>query len=150
VTGLEYVADAARAIAPPLVRWATRALAHVRITQPENNAMVNLGKIRVSGTYWCLCGLRFVVLHHHENDYWPQGSPVLERKRRWHKDVNIGPPVGEKHYISIAAITGDVPLLFDHYYRVGEATKHWVPIVVYQHQFPKGLTILDTIQVQVP
>jgi hypothetical protein len=149
MTVLEYFADIARAVAPPLIRAATCALAHARITQPEDNDTVTIGKVSVSGTYRCECGLSFVLLHHHDNNYWPQGSPVLDRTRhRWHKDIYINPPIGEKHYISIATITSDVRLLFNYYYHVGQSTKQWTPIVLYQHQFPNGLTILHTIRVQ--
>jgi len=86
------------------------------ITHPEDNDIVPVGAVMVSGTYRFDCGLSFVLLHHHEHNYWPQGTPVLDRTRHtWHKDVYIK-PLGAKHYISIAAITEDVRPLFNYYY----------------------------------
>jgi hypothetical protein len=144
---LHYVVGVLRAIVPPLVPWATSALAGARITQPEDNDVVTVGKISVSGTYRFECGLSFVLLHHYDNRYWPQGTPVLDRTRHtWKKDVYIGPPVDDKHFVSIAAITEDARPLFNYYYQVGESTKQWDPIILYK--LPKGLTILHSIRVQ--
>jgi len=144
---LHYVAGVLRAIVPPLVPWATCVLARARITQPEDNDVVIVGKIPVSGIYHFECGLSFVLLHHYGNNYWPQGSPVLDRTRHtWKKDVHIGPPVDDKHFVSIAAITEDARPLFNHYYQVGESTGQWNPITLYK--LPNGLTILHTIRVQ--
>jgi len=128
--------------------WATSILAHPRITNPEDNDFVTVGAVRVSGTYRFACGLSsFVLLHHYDNKYWPQGSPVLDRTRQtWYKDVYVKPPVGEKHSISIAAITEDIRPLFNRYYQVGESTKQWHPIILYR--LPNGLSILHTIRVQ--
>jgi hypothetical protein len=52
---LHYVAGVLRAIVPPLVPWATCVLAGARITQPEDNDVVIVGKIPVSGTYRFEC-----------------------------------------------------------------------------------------------
>src|SRR5205814_10112560 len=83
---VHYVAGVLRAIVPPLVPWATSVLAGARITQPEDNDVVVVGKIPVSGIYRFECGLSFVLLHHYDNQYWPQGSPVLDRTRHtWKK-----------------------------------------------------------------
>jgi len=115
VSPFQYFLGIARAVAPPLIRWATRGLTRARITHPEDNEIVTVGAINVSGTYWCDCGLSFVLLHHYEHKYWPQGTPVLDRTRHaWHKDVYIKPPLDEKHYISIAAITEDIRPLLDY------------------------------------
>ncbi len=141
---LHYVTGILRALIPPLVPPATRALARARITQPEDNNVVAVGKLRVSGTYRFECGLSFVLLHHYETKYWPQGSPVLDCTRRtWHKDIHISSPSGDKHSISIAAYTEDVRPLLNHYYQLGKSTKQWNPIILYQ--LPQGLTILHTI-----
>ncbi len=146
-TLLHYFVGVLKAVVPPLVPWATRALAGARITQPEDNDVVTVGKIAVSGTYRCECGLSFVLLHHYGNNYWPQGSPILDRTRHtWTKDVHIGPPLTEKHSVSIASITEDAQPLFTHYYKIGESTGHWHPIVLYK--LPNGLNILHTIRVQ--
>jgi hypothetical protein len=94
-----YVAGVLRAIVPPLVPWVTSVLAGARITQPEDNDVVIVGKIPVSGTYRFECDLSFVLLHHYDNKYWPQGSPVLDRTRHtWKKDVYVGPPVGRQTF----------------------------------------------------
>ena len=143
-----YITSIIRAVVPPLIPWATYILAHPRITNPEDNAIVTVGAIRVSGTYHFACGLSsLVLLHHYDNKYWPQGSPVFDRTRHtWYKDISIKTRVAEKHSISIAAITEDIRPLFNHYYQVGESTKQWHPIILYR--LPNGLTILHTIRVQ--
>jgi len=142
-----WVAGLLKAAVPPLVPWATSLLARARITNPEDNDVVTVGKIAVSGTYRCECGLSFVLLHHYDNNYWPQGSPILDSTRHtWKKDVYITPPLGEKHSISIASIIEDARPLFNHYYQVGESTKQWHPIILYK--LPSELTILHTIRVQ--
>jgi hypothetical protein len=148
VLSLHYIASIVRAVVPPLIPWATSVLAYPRITNPEDNDIVKVGAVRVSGTYRFACGLSsFVLLHHYDNKYWPQGSPVLDRTRHtWYKDVHVKTPVAEKQSISIAAITEEIRPLFNHYYQVGESTKQWHPIIWYQ--LPKGLTLLHTIRVQ--
>ncbi len=144
---LHYVAGVLEAIAPPLASLATRLLANARITDPEDNDVVPVGKISVSGTYRCECGFSFVLLHHYQNNYWPQGSPDLDRTRhKWKKDVHIGPPVGDKHFVSIAVITKNALPLFKYYYQVGESTHQWNPIFL--PKLPNGLIILHTIRVQ--
>ena len=144
---LSYMAGILKAVIPPLIPWATSTLAAARITQPEDNDIVTVGKIAVSGTYRFECGLSFVLLHHYDNKYWPQGGPILDRTRHtWKKDIHINPPLTDKHFISIAAITEDTRPLFNHYYQVGESKKEWNPIILYK--LPNGLTILHTIRVQ--
>src|SRR5439155_27182956 len=134
---IHYVVGVLRAIVRPLVPWATRVLAGARITQPEDNDVVPVGQISVSGTYRFESGLSFVLLHQYDNKYWPQGGPVLNRTRRtWKKDVHIGLPVDDKHLISIAAITEDARPLFNHYYQVGQSTGQWNPIILYK--LPNG------------
>jgi len=144
---LNYTAGILKAIVPPLIPWATSTLAGARITQPEDNDIVTAGKIIVSGTYRFECGLTFVLLHHYDDKYWPQGNPVLDRTRHtWKKDVHVGQPVADKHFISIAAITEDARPLFNYYSQIGQSTHQWFPIVL--HKLPNGLTILHTIRVQ--
>lgn len=142
-----YVTGILKALAPPLIPWATSVLAGVRITQPEDNDVVTTGKIVVSGTYRYELGLSLVLLHHYDTNYWPQGAPVLDRTRHtWKKDVYVGQPTTEKHFISIASITEDARPLFNYYYEIGRAADKWYPIVLYK--LPNGLTILHTIRVQ--
>src|SRR6266480_3549852 len=74
---LSYMAGILKAVIPPLIPWATSTLAAARITQPEDNDIVTVGKIAVSGTYRFECGLSFVLLHHYDNKYWPQGGPYF-------------------------------------------------------------------------
>src|SRR6266404_7877818 len=107
-TPLHYFSGVLKAVVPPLVPVATRALAGARITKPEDNDVVTIGKVAVSGIYRWEYGLSFVLLHHYGNNYWPQGGPILNRTRHtWTKDVHVGPPLTEKHFISIASITDD-------------------------------------------
>jgi hypothetical protein len=104
-----YILGVIKAVASPLIAIAVQTLSHPCITHPEDNAIVPVGAVKVSGTYHRLCGLSFVLLHHYENKYWPQGGPVLDRTRHtWEKKVQINPPLAEKHSISIAAFTEDV------------------------------------------
>src|SRR5438477_10492503 len=103
-----YLFRVMKAVIPPLIPWVARVFAHPRLTQPEDNAIVTIGKVLVSGTYRSECGLSFVLLHHRDTQYWPQGGPVFDRTRRiWEKDVHINPPASEKHFISIAAYTDE-------------------------------------------
>ena len=142
-----YAVAVIRAVVPPLIPWVARVFAHPRITEPEDNGIVGLGKTLVSGTYRSECGISFVLLHHRDTQYWPQGGPVLDRTRRtWQKDVHINAPATDKHFISIAAYADEVRPLLDYYYQAGKATGQYTAITLYK--LPKGLTILHTIRVQ--
>src|SRR5947207_15963384 len=142
-----YLFGVPKAIAPPLIPWVVATIAHARITQPEDNAIVKVSPVRVSGTYRFQCGLSFVLLYHSGNQYWPQGTPVLDRTRHtWEKDVYIKAASSDRHFISIAAMDEDARPLLSHYYQLGEAKHEWHPIVLYA--LPKGLTILHSIRVQ--
>jgi hypothetical protein len=147
VNASQYTFGIIKAVVPPLLPWTARVLTQARITQPEDNDVVTVGAVKVSGTYRFDCGLSFVLLHQYGHEYWPQGTPVLDRtRRRWQKDVYICPPLAEKHLISSAAITEDIRPLFNYYYEVGKSTKQWHPIPLYQ--LPNGIAILHTIRVQ--
>ena len=105
---LHYFYGIAKALAPPLIPWATKMVAHMRITHPEDNAIVTAGPIRVCGRYRFECGLSFVLLYHCGSQYWPQGSPVFDRTRHtWEKEVYVKRVGNDRHFISVASLDVD-------------------------------------------
>jgi hypothetical protein len=144
---VHYIYGIAKAAAPPLIPWVIKIVAHMRITYPEDNAIVRVGPVRVCGRYNFQCGLSFVLLYHSGSQYWPQGTPVFDRTRRtWEKEVRVKRVGADRHFISIASLDDDARPLFDHYYRLGETKREWDPITRYA--LPNGLTILHSIRVQ--
>ena len=144
---VHYFYGIAKALAAPLIPWATKMVAHMRITHPEDNAIVTTGPVRVCGRYRFECGLSFVLLYHCGSQYWPQGSPVFDRTRHtWEKEVYVKRVGNDRHFISVASLDVDARPLFDHYYRLGETKREWHPITLYA--LPSGVTVLHSIRVQ--
>jgi hypothetical protein len=109
--------------------------------------MVPGGDHEVVGTYRFQLGLSFRLFRNQGKNYWPQGSPDFDPKRKiWRCRVHIGGTPGEEHTVIVAAVNPDLRDLVEQYRRVHEKTKQWIPILM--HRFPSGITELDRVSVR--
>jgi hypothetical protein len=145
---LHYLGDLVKAAIPGAVPFVRKKWADFKITRPEDNSTIEPNStFKVGGTFRARCGYRLVLLHHHNNRYWPQRSPTLDLTRNtWESEVHVGANLGDRHFISIAAVSSDLQYLMDYYGSVGYRAKNWFHIEF--KTLPEGLEILHTIRVQ--
>jgi hypothetical protein len=147
---LKLLADFLKSCGPFLLKW----FGYVHFTHPGNGDTVNRSHFDVTGKFRFLAGLKLALFRVEGNQYWPQGSAIIDpTHKNWKKDVWAGAEKGKQYTFIVAAVSDDVRLTLNYYSQVNGYLKRnhgidiWVPFSINSHEMPPGLTELDRITV---